>query len=470
MKSNDGHYWPHNRGVVGSYAVSPFIAPFDLNYSLAWRWPPEKQKYDGMISCGPLIDGDKNIYIAREDGVRKFDPLGNILWIYEPEGVAVNCPSLLGNTLYGSSTRGFFFALDLATGKELWNKRYAPSAGGDTAYTEAHEGVVVGSANVFELVVPPDAGDTKVLAMNASDGALLWDFTPDSIVWNFIALFPDDGTVIFQDKTGVLYRLSLTDGSLIWKSGMSHDPILWTDGGPILGSNNIVYSVWVSGRMGTHNPVAPGRLNAYRLTDGALLWYQVLPYPPNSWPAVGRLKPEADLSVVIPIGQQAGYPFSFYLPSWFPSRLKAWLHELSLMLGDRMQKILWNPTLQHQVWAFDAATGTRQWSFTLPPYRRAACGGDEEGLMHRSSKGVRLLGLPNPFSNPTIGVDGTVYVGNMNNKFYSLRDLNGDGVVEGLSEVKYIDMESSFQNPGCGLAPGMLAVVNHEFLWVFKYR
>jgi hypothetical protein len=37
-----------------------------------------------------------------------------------------------------------------------------------------------------------------VKALNASSGEILWTYQPDMPVWNFLALFPDDGSLVFQ--------------------------------------------------------------------------------------------------------------------------------------------------------------------------------------------------------------------------------------------------------------------------------
>jgi len=481
------HFWPHNRGKVGQYGYSPVKGPFKLKESLNWTWPPWTEA-SGFITAGPVIDDEKNLYISRDDGIYKLGENGVVRWTYKPPiGIAVNCPSLMGDSLYGSTTHGYFFSVDLETGKQLWGVRHAPSVGSDTGYVDAHSGVVVGAANLFEMiVVDGGAGSTAVVGLNSTDGSKIWQFTPDSVVWNFMASFPDDGTLVFQDKTGQVYRLWLGNGTLIWKTGMRHDPTKWTDGGTIYGNNGVVYSVYVSGHIGTFDPQYPGRLNAYRLSDGRLLWYQVLPAPPNAFPAVGRLGLGPELSVVIPVGMQATYPGYFRMPQWLPEWIRLGAHWLSIVLaGDttstgyysrRFWEVMYflgfadskPETLQHYVFAFDAQTGQSKWSFKLPPWERFACAGDEDYFLFRPSSG-RRWGLPNPFTDPTIGGDGTVYVGSSHGNFYALRDTNGDGIVTGEEEVSSIDILDSAQNPGPGLAPGMLAVVNHCCVNVFTF-
>lgn len=398
----------------------------------------------------------------------------------------------MDNALFQDTTAGDHFALDIETGKELWYVHTASSMGADTGYIEAHDGVVVGGVNTWELVhVDGGAGDVAVVGLNATDGSKLWEFIPDSVTWNIMANFPDDDTVLFQDKTGVVYRLGLHNGTLIWKSGMAHDPQVWTDGGLLYGNNGIVYSVYTGASIsdmifGPEVP-CPGRLNALRLSDGMLLWYQILPLAANSWPAVGPLKPGAAPSVVTLAGTQGKQPSAFLLPPYIPQQVKVLFHILSIHLagsisstGFGWNRFFWETMVSlgllqrmsirtHIMYAFDAQTGRKQWHFVLPPWYRDTNAGEEEGFIPRSLNGKRALGLPNPCTDPTIGGDGTVYFGDADGKFYAIRDMNGDGIIAGDDEVNSMEMYDSFQNPGPGLAEGMLAVVNQAFLYVFKW-
>ena len=91
-------------------------------------------------------------------------------------------------------------------------------------------------------------------------------YKPDTAVWNFLPLFPDEETLVFQDQplfasclnpfwkqdmTGKAYRMTLK-GELLWKAGpMSSSevnevqvgglPGTWTDGGAALGPNGLMW-------------------------------------------------------------------------------------------------------------------------------------------------------------------------------------------------------------------------------------
>merc|ERR1719221_2016590 len=107
-----------------------------------------------------------NIYVAAEDGIHKFDQTGKKIWTYEPTSDIVQVPSLEGDILYGSAHDGTVFALHLDTGYEKWSRRIAKNSGSDTAYVEAHNGIVV--VGVEEGTSPiMKGGNTRVLGINA---------------------------------------------------------------------------------------------------------------------------------------------------------------------------------------------------------------------------------------------------------------------------------------------------------------
>merc|ERR1719414_2067065 len=78
----------------------------------------------------------------------------------------------------------------------------------------------------------------------------------------------------------------------------------------MIGPNGIVYTVATQG--GTIYcsmwSICRGTLIAYRLEGGEKLWSRDFDMPANIFPAVGRLGPGKGLSVVLPVGQQAGIP------------------------------------------------------------------------------------------------------------------------------------------------------------------
>jgi len=278
-----------------------------------------------------------------------------------------------------------------------------------------------------------------VTGLNATDGRVMWNYTPVAPVWNFAASFAGDGTFVFPDYEGRAYRNRVGDGTNVWRSGGVNGS--WTDGSALLGSNGIVYTV--ANQLGQILSVVKlvmsgsmlGYVYAFRLEDGEQLWKTEVPRPPNNMPALGMLAGQTELSLVQPIGQQG-------------------------LQGE-----------QTFVYALNAKNGTVQWIFDGPSQKDMLQAGDSnvEAQDQREEAGVRRITLPNPWSAPTIDSSGTVYIGNQEGSFFALRDSNGDGKVEGPSEVNSFETLACFSGSNSpAIAPGMLVTASIDAMYVFK--
>lgn len=429
------YWWPSARGRPGNYSEAPSEGPTELTHSLAWEWHHPRGRYHTTM-LGVVIDDQRCLYLAADDAIRKFNMHGNLLWTYEPAGNIPTNPSLWGGALFGSTRNGHVFAVSMETGEPLWSVAVSERFGSDTGSVSVHRGVVVASTDGDGGIGNTHA-NVVVRGINATDGATLWTFRPDMPVWNFMALFAQDGSFVYQDVEGRAYRNRLDDGTLVWKAG-GH-PGTWTDGSVMLGPNGVVYAVAIDGcccapcsgpKQGMHEDT-PGWLDAFRLEDGAALWSQTVARPPNAFPAVGRLAPGAELSVVIPVGKQCGV------------------------------------RTQTDMYAFDAQTGVPRWKWVGPRNPYPACAGDLEGLSTRLALGIRSMCTPNPWSAPTIDAAGAIFAGNQDGRFYRVRDDNFDGQI-GASEVSSLDTGAAFSTPGSAHAPGMVAVASCDGLFVFR--
>lgn len=421
-------FWPHARGQVGHYGVSSWAGPTNLSASLAWSWHHPEGRFHTTVLGGSVVDEQKNVYLVSEDGIRKFSRDGQELWHYSPGESVVACPSLMAGSLFGSTILGHAFALDILTGKPRWSRRLAANMGMDTSYVEAHDGVVVlGTVKGQDPIMI--GGNLHVLGLNSTDGSTLWDYEPDRVVWNVMGVFPGDGSVVFMDFTGGVYRLGLHEGTLLWHTPPPADSTnSFSDGGVLLSQNGVAFSCSNTG-TDTGFDGTRGALRAYSIDDGRLLWNQTLPYACNSWPAIsadGRL-------VVVPVG---GFPGS---------------------LTSHPSGVL----------AFDAATGEQLWRFEAPPWFGPAAG-DAEGEAIRRSLKHRHACVPASWSSPTFAADGTVYVGHESGLLYALRDADGDGVVGGNEEVSSFDTRAGFLHSGTSFAPGMMAIASCDSLFVFN--
>ena len=82
-------------------------------------------------------------------------------------------------------------------------------------------------------------GSTTVVALNATDGTIMWSFRADHPLYNWIGSIQEQ-SVLFSDQFGGTYRLNLWNGSVIWKVPPPSITGLST-GGLASGMNGIVY-------------------------------------------------------------------------------------------------------------------------------------------------------------------------------------------------------------------------------------
>jgi len=437
------YYWPSGRGSVGHYSSSlTSEAPFDLKKSFKWTWADPVSRY-ATSPVGLNMDDKMNIYMTSLNSIRKFSKDGQVLWVtdtrVEQGEEMADTSSLYNGTLYVSTTHGRMYALNMETGKELWMKRLH-STDGNNGFVSAHAGVVITGSDVSSVVrgkkregTNARFSDHKVTGLSAADGTLLWQFEPEVPVWSFHASFPNDGTFVFQDFEGRVYRNRLIDGMLMWKAGGVKGS--WTNGAALLGPNGVVYAVNTRAMTSTGGN-SPGDVSAYSLNGGQLLWRTEVPRPPNNMPAVGKLAGRTGLSVVQPIGQQ---------------NVKG--------AGT-------------EVHALDAQTGKLQWVFKGPSQMHKFQAGDMN--VHAIAErqlitGIRPMVSPNAWSAPSIDARGTVYIGSEEGKIYALRDENGDGTVSGPAEVSSYNAKACFSGSSSPvIAPNLLAVASTNALYVFE--
>ena len=181
-----------------------------------------------------------------------------------------------------------------------------------------------------------------------------------------------------------------------------------------------------------HSEHSPGTLSAYDL-NGTLKWKITTPRPPNNAPAIGKVQGWSGLSVILPICKQ-------------------------VMQGATCE-----------VQAYDANTGGLRWVFHGPKQTGPLQAGDFEGMVDRTTSGVRPACLPNGWSAPSISSDGTVFVGNENGPMFALRDADRDGRVVGNDEVSSFDAKAAFSGSASpAIGNNLLAVASCDTLFVFK--
>lgn len=438
--------WPHARGPVSEVPHSGWTPESFMNHSLRWTYKDPLGQYMNMFAAGAVIDVDENLFQMTYKGIFAFNKNGKQIWHYETPGVSNNEPLLVDDLVLGSTQQGNAFAVERLTGHVRWIAALADDAGGDAGYPNAHEGIFVVSAHK-SWKAPTDGGNERIFGLHVSNGSRIWQYTPEVPVWNFAPLFPADGSVVFMDWTGGVYRLNLTTGEEIWKV-LAESNKSFGDGGVAL-SETMVYSCSNFGHF-TGDEGTPGVVRAFYLSNGTEVWSKFLEMPCNSYPAVGHLAGFDQLALVVT-------PGSFM--------------DLFHHVGR---------ALRGEVLALDALTGAQLWRYPVAPYDGGPIGmavGDFEGFPARVLEGIQLVCYPAHWSAPLIDGSGQVLVsradGNLHwilgpeVEFPNLKRTANMTVRNGLlSEVRHLG--SGFIHGAISAGPGLFAISTCDTLFVFQ--
>jgi len=434
-------YWPGKNGDLLRTGSSPFSGPWNLSAGSNWSWTPLvtnspnwKGNYSGRVAATPLVDAQMNLYftVCRPPELRKYSKSGKLLWSHkEPSGEgAANIPSvpaILDSSIFFSNTFGEVIALDMKSGEVQWRNHAGSFAGSDTFALTTGFGLVI--APVTALVLPT-GGNTKVVALDAKTGDIIWSYDLNSLVYNMLAAI-DEGALFFADAVGVPYKLNFSTGALIWKGNKS--PVAdFSTGGAILGPNKVMY---VTGNLVKVKQfeLGGGYIAAYSSVDGKLLWFQrtVDGLDANNGAAIGPLTPGGPLALVIGTGPNPDFPGA----------------------------TPYNPK-PRKVQASDAMTGELIWVYNMDDYLDGVAAGDD-------TRPTWTVCLPDSWSNAAISVDGWSYLGNEDGRIYSIKDINGDGHIDaGAGEVTFLNTGYAFQGSPA-ISPGMVAIASCGSFHVF---
>uniref|UniRef100_A0A7S1WX76 Uncharacterized protein n=2 Tax=Alexandrium catenella TaxID=2925 RepID=A0A7S1WX76_ALECA len=294
-------------------------------------------------------------------------------------------------------------------------------------------------------------GNMRVFGLDVGSGATLWEFHPEFPVWNLTPLFPGDGTTVFMDFTGGVYRLGLHNGTLQWYTPATRANQAFSDGGAVLGPQGDVYACF--NPTGGHGSEGQrGVLRKLQVSDGRVFWDQDLPQPCNSYPAVGKVGPGDELSVVVTPGSFMG-----------------------------------SPNLRGSIMAFDVESGALRWAYNTRPFNNPPsymAKGDTEGYVGRSIHMGKQhnICLPAHWGSANIDGEGYVYAGRCDGYVYAVRApkdfaapmernvsrlLNNFTSTPGLS-VRSWNADGPSLHGAFAFAPGRVAFATCDTLYAFN--
>lgn len=432
------HFWPTARGPIPQ---SGSAKEAWTTHELAWKYADPLGQYHNLFAGGAVIDRDENLFQMTQKGLLAFDKTGKQLWHYDTPGISNNEPALYEDLVLGSTkTEGKAFAVNRLSGEEVWVTKLAEDAGGDCGYPAAYDGVFVVGAQKNKEV---DGGNERVFGLNVTNGQKMWEYDVDKPVWNLTPLFPGDGTCVFMDFAGGVYRLNLHTGKVIWRTLPSDSRDSFSDGGAGLGPNDMVYTC-SNPELSHGDEGSKGIVRAFHLSNGTEVWHKVTSFPCNSYPAIGEVAGFPGLSVVVTPGSFMG-----------------------------------KPDLHGSVLAFEAMTGKPIWSIPVAPYQGVQAAGDLEGTAIRLHDGLQPVCLPAHWSAPIIDGAGQVIVGRADGAFYCI--LGPDAGYTGLrlDRMKVTEdgilfdrtpLGSAFLHGALAAAPNMFAMSTCDTLYVFQKK
>lgn len=463
------HHWPMQKGNMERTGFSPYVMP-NISAGPSWSWVPKEFDLE-IHRATPLIDDQGNIYVQSIAGrVRKLRGSDGVeLWSFfsGDRGGIPGVAAIDNDKIYFTTRKGYFIALDLETGTEAFSTKIAELIDSTTDCLLVLQGLVI-----YAIVDPVPAlyvtghqpiheiDSNLVVAFSTTDGSLKWRFQPYMALYNFQASSINDGSFVFQDQTGGVYRLGI-DGQLLWYGGQMDRGSATTAAAVI--SDKKVYAVSnLGGGMKAHMKEGRGLLHVYDYESGRLLWYQSLWYEGNQAVAVGEIAGHPGKSLVLGMGQNPGLPWfmlmSYFIPGWLIP-FTAPLYFLSLRFPS-----LFASKQGRAIVAFSADTGALRWVWEMEPYHKLAAAGDNEKFVVRYREWVSTnpnnepLCLPDANAQPVIDGAGTAFVPFQDGKVYAVRDENGDGSITP-NEVQVHLVGDAFQ-ASVAMAPEMLALLD----------
>lgn len=255
--------FPHSWSMYGSgpqhNAAFPggFVAGLQRGYQ--WKFPEIHAVPLNQLPPGTAVVGQLRA------SVRVTQTVGNALGVSAVNGV-----------IYAESDSGMVYALNAATGHQLWSQSFMNSAMGNPVIKHGRLFLGVGNTNFSfrELLqykagqpIMRGTGESGVYALDAATGKVLWNYPTASEDMPTPAYL--HGSLFEANGNGNVFALNAATGALEWKTAMGgfnsmSSPVAWTN--PVTHQGEVVTSF-----------SNPDRLVGLSAATGAVLWTQTVP-------------------------------------------------------------------------------------------------------------------------------------------------------------------------------------------------
>jgi outer membrane protein assembly factor BamB len=157
------------------------------------------------------------IFVANEAGVvHAIDADGKASWTFETGKPIKARPAVIGDSIYVASDAGFLYQLDKRNGKERWRAKVdsgspdrIPTDQPKTRWDRYGSSVVADAKRVFVA-----SRDNNLYALDVASGKELWRVQASDLMTATPALYKD--TVLFADFKGLVQAVGAADGKVRW--------------------------------------------------------------------------------------------------------------------------------------------------------------------------------------------------------------------------------------------------------------
>jgi len=185
------------------------------------------------VLSGPAMNNGRVVAGSGNGSVYALDAAtGAELWDFQTGGAAYSSPAIANGVVYINSVgyENNLFALDAKTGRQLW------------VYAVPVNYVTYSSPAVVNGVVYVGLGDTNVYALDAKTGTKIWSYTTGGPVSSSPAVA--NGMVYFCSDQ--MYALNASTGSLVWSyafGGSNASPAIANGVVYVASGDGVVYAL-----------------------------------------------------------------------------------------------------------------------------------------------------------------------------------------------------------------------------------
>jgi outer membrane protein assembly factor BamB len=240
------------------------------------------------ISSSPAV-ADGTVFIGANYSMYALNAsTGTPLWIFNSNRSFTD-PTVANGIVYAGSSGGYygidnrFYALDAASGKQLWNCLLSDETNGAPAVfdnmvifsVDGEDGAVYalngatgakiwsyptsegGSPSVSNGMLYLSEGWENFVALNVKNGAKVWEFNIADAAWSGSPAIAN-GVIYAGSNNGNLYALNASDGTKLWN--FTTDSGWGISDSPAVAGSVVYFGTW------------DGMVYAVNATNGAELW------------------------------------------------------------------------------------------------------------------------------------------------------------------------------------------------------